>query len=136
MIKSNFYFTVLPFVALLFVIPLLTSCSQHTQQGVGTGALIDDNNAWRGAGNSGAMGADFGGTIAEISDKAAGEAVEEGKPVQYESGDGYRRIEASPVAYNEEAECHKVRERAWEDNKLIMDEESEICESKKTENVY
>jgi len=39
------------------------------------------------------------------------------------------------VEYNEETECHKVRERAWEDNKLIMDEEREICESKKTENV-
>jgi len=66
MIKSNFYFIVLPFVALLFVTPLLTSCSQHTQQSAGTGALIDDDNAWRGAGNGGAPGADFGGTIAEI----------------------------------------------------------------------
>jgi len=136
MIISKFYSIVLPFVALLFLIPLFISCSQHTQQGAGTGdavgaaagTLIDDDNAWRGAGNSGAMGADFGGTIAEISNKAASEAVGEGKPVQYESGDGYRRIKASPVEYNEETECHKVRERVWEDNKLIMDEEREICE--------
>lgn len=128
MINTKFYSIVLPFAALLFVIPLFTSCSQHTQQGAGTGTLTDDDNAWRGAVNNGAMGADFGGSIAEISDKAAGEAVEEGRPVRYESGDGYRRIEASPVEYNEETECHKVRKRVWEDNKLIMDEEREICE--------
>ena len=111
MIKSKFYSIVLPFVALLFVTQLFISCSQHIQQGAGAGALKDDDNAWRGAGNSGAMGADFGGSIAEISNKAASEAVEEGKPVRYESGDGYRRIEASPGEYNEETNCHKVRER-------------------------
>jgi len=136
MIKSNLYFIGLPFVALLFVTPLLTSCSQHTQQGAAAGTLIDDDNAWRGAGNGGALGAAFGGSIAEISNKAASEAVEEGKPVQYESGDGYRRIEASPVEYNEETKCHKVRERAWEGDKLVKDEVREICESGKTENVY
>ena len=136
MINSRFYSIVLPFVALLFVIPLFTSCSQHTRQGAGTGALIDDDNPWRGAVNGGTLGADFGGTIAEISNQAAGEAVEEGRPVQYESGDGYRRIEASPGEYNEETKCHKVRERAWEDDKLVKDEVREICESGKTENVY
>ena len=136
MINSRFYSIVLPFVALLFVMPPLASCSQHTQQGAGTGALIDDDNPWRGAGNGGAMGADFGGSIAEISDKAAGEAIEEGKPVRYESVDGYGRIEASPGVYNEETKCHKVRERAWEDDKLVKDEVREICESGKTENVY
>ncbi|MEE9193789.1 MAG: YMGG-like glycine zipper-containing protein [Thermodesulfobacteriota bacterium] len=91
MIKSNFYFIVLPFVALLFVTPLFTSCSQHTQQGAGSGAaagaaagaLIDDDNTWRGAVNGGTPGAAFGGSIAEISNKAAGEAVEEGRPVLY-----------------------------------------------------
>ncbi len=106
MINSRFYSIVLPFVALLFVTPLFTSCSQHTQQGAAAGTLIDDDNTWRGAVNGGTPGADFRGTIAEISDKAAGEAVEEGRPVRYESGDGYRRIEASPVEYNEETECH------------------------------
>ena len=136
MVNSRFYSIVLPFVALLFVTPLLTSCSQHTHQGAGTGALTDDDNTWRGAVNGGAPGADFGGTIAEISDKAAGEAIEEGRPVRYESGAKYGRIEASPGEYNEETKCHKVRERAWEDDKLVKDEVREICKSSKTENVY
>ncbi len=121
MINSRFYSIVIPFVALLFVIPLFMSCSQHTQQGAAAGTLIDDDNPWWGAGNGGAVGADFRSTIAKISNKAAGEAVEEGRPVRYESGDGYRRIEASPGAYNEETKCHKVRERAWENDKLVKD---------------
>ena len=134
MIKSNFYFIVL----LLLHYYLLYHFSLHAVSIPSRVQVPEQMVTMPGGGLVivALMGADFGGTIAEISDKAASEAVEEGKPVQYESGDGYRRIEASPVEYNEETECHKVRERAWEDNKLIMDEESEICESKKTENVY
>ena len=144
MIKMKFYSVVLPFFVLLFISPLLTSCSQHTQQGAGigaavgaaAGALIDDDNPWRGAVIGGALGAAFGGTLAEISNKAANEAVEEGRPVRYESEDGYRRVEASPEAYNEETKCHTVRERVWEGDELVKDEVREICESNKVENVY
>jgi len=144
MINKHFFSIVLPFITLLFFTPFITSCSQHTQQGAGigaavgaaAGALIDDDNPWRGAVIGGALGAAFGGTLAEISNKAANEAVEEGRPVRYESEDGYSRVEASPGEYNEETKCHKVRERIWEGDKLVKDEVREICESNKTENVY
>ena len=134
----------LPLFALLLFTPLFMSCSQHTQEGAGigaavgaaAGALIDDDNPWRGAVIGGALGAAFGGTMAEISNKAAREAAEEGRPVRYESEDGYRRIEASPEEYNEQTKCHKVRERVWEGDKLVKDEVREVCESEKIENVY
>ena len=135
---------VLPLFSLLLFIPLFTSCSQHTQEGAGigaavgaaAGALIDDDNPWRGAVIGGALGAAFGGTLAEISNKASREAVEEGRPVRYESEDGYRRVEASPEGYNEQTKCHKVRERVWEGDQLVKDEVREVCESEKIENVY
>ena len=141
MYKNSLY---IPLLALLITTPLIFSCSQHTQEGAGigaavgaaAGALIDDDNPWRGAVIGGVLGAAFGGTIAEISNKAANEAVEEGRPVRYESEDGYRRVEAWPEEYNEQTNCHKVRERVWEDDKLVKDEVREICESNKTENVY
>lgn len=144
MIKPKFYSVVLPFFIILFITPFMVSCSQHTQQGAGigaavgatAGALIDDDNPWRGAVIGGALGAAFGGTIAEISNKAAYESVEEGRPVRYESNDGYRRVEASPEEYNQETKCHKVRERVWEGEVLVKDEIREICESNKVENVY
>ncbi len=144
MIKTKFNSIILPLFVLLFITPFITSCSQHTQQGAGigaavgatAGALIDDDNPWRGAVIGGALGAAFGGTLAEISNKAANEAVEEGRPVRYESEDGYRRVEASPGEYNEETKCHKVRERVWEGGELVKDEVREICESNKVENVY
>lgn len=135
---------VLPVFALLLFVPLFISCSQHTQEGAGigaavgatAGALIDDDNPWRGAVIGGALGAAFGGTIAEVSNKAAHESVEEGRPVRYESEDGYRRVEASPEGYDEHTRCHKVRERVWEGDRLVKDEVREVCESEKTENVY
>lgn len=133
------------FVAgLLLVAASVSSCSQHGQTGAAvggalgavTGALIDDDNRWRGAAIGGAIGATLGGTLGEISNQASKEAVREGKPVVYESNDGYRRVESSPVGYNEETRCHKVRERAWDNGKLVKDEVKEICESDKTEPVY
>lgn len=114
-----------------------TSCSQHGQTGAAVGAgvgaaagaLIDKDNRWRGAVIGGTLGGIFGGTLGEISDRAAREAAREGKPVVYESEDGYRRVEATPQGYNEKTDCHKVRERVWEDGVLVKDETREVCES-------
>ena len=121
-----------------------SSCTKNVQQGAGVGAavgaaagaLIDDDNRWRGAVIGGALGAALGGTLADISDRASREAVREGRPVAYESEDGYRRVEASPQGFDQQTKCHKVRERVWEDGKLVKDEVREVCESEKTESAY
>jgi len=125
-------------------ISLFISCSQYGQTGAGVGAgvgaaagaLIDKDNRWRGAVIGGALGGIFGGTLGEISDRAARQAAYEGKPVVYESQDGYRRVEATPQSYNAETNCHKVRERIWEGDKLVKDQVKEVCESTKNEPGY
>ncbi len=104
--------------------------------GAAAGALIDRENRWRGASIGSALGAIFGGSLADISEQASREAAREGRPVVYRSEDGYRRIEATPQDFNERTNCHKVRERVWEDGQLVKDTVNEVCESEKTENVY
>lgn len=139
---------VTPFVIVTLLIGsafMMTSCaSQQGQQGAAvgaglgavTGALLDSKNRWRGAALGAAIGGVFGGTLGEISNQAAREAAREGRPVVYESEDGYRRVEAAPQSYNAQTNCHKVRERVWEDGVLVKDQVREICEADRTEPGY
>jgi hypothetical protein len=141
-------------VSLLFSVlassALLSSCatvqptSQRTYEGAGVGAalgsvaglLIDKDNRWRGAVIGGLIGAALGGTVTEISQRAAREAAYEGRPVAYQSNDGFQRVEATPVSYDAGTKCHKVRERIWQDGKLVKDEIREICDSERTDPGY
>lgn len=100
------------------------------------GALIDSDNSWRGAVIGGLIGAALGGTMTEISQAAAEEAAAEGRPVAYQSNDGFQRVEATPVEYNANTKCHKVQERVWQDGRLVKDEIREVCESERTEPQY
>ena len=104
--------------------------------GAVAGALIDDDNRWRGAAIGAAIGGAFGGTIAEVSYRASEEAAREGRTVRYESEDGFRRVEATPESYNAQTKCHKVRERVWEGDQLVKDQVREVCESDKVEAGY
>lgn len=125
---------------------LLSSCvtSQRTYEGAAwggalgaaAGALIDQNNSWRGAMIGGALGAALGGITTEMSARAAREAAMTGRPVAYQSTDGWQRVEAHPVDYNTSTRCHKVRERIWQDGQLVKDEIREVCEGEKTTNTY
>jgi len=136
--------SVLVFATLISFVPAFVSCSQYGQTGAGvgaglgaaTGALIDNDNRWRGAAIGAALGGIFGGTLAEVSSQASRQAAYEGKPVSYESEDGYRRVQAEPVDYNAQTDCHKVRERIWEGDKLVKDQVKEVCESNKSEPGY
>ena len=131
-------------IFLVLSFPLLISCSQHGQRGAAVGgalgaaagALIDDDNRWRGAAIGAAIGGAFGGTVAEVSYQASREAAREGKTVRYESDDGFKRVEASPESYDAQTKCHKVRERVWEGDQLVKDQVREVCESDKTEARY
>ena len=125
---------------------LLSSCAttQRTYEagavgaGLGglAGALIDSDNRWRGGVLGAVIGGVLAGTVTEISTRAAVEAAEEGHPVIYQSNDGYQRVEESPVSYNAETKCHKVRERIWQEGQLVKDEVKEVCESERTEPTY
>lgn len=133
-------------IAAIFSTTLLGSCARtdYTGQGAAVGgglgalagALLDDDNHWRGAVIGGLIGAALGGTLTEVSQRASREAAAEGRPVAYQSNDGFQRVEASPVGYNANTKCHKVREKVWQDGQLVKDEITEVCESDKTEPVY
>ena len=117
---------------------LLSSCatSQRTYDagavlGGPAGSLVDRENSWRGGVLGAAIGGVLAGTVTEISARAAVEAAEEGRPVIYQSADGYQRVEETPVSYNAEAKCHKVRESIWQEGQLVKDEVKEVCQSEK-----
>ena len=138
------HYSLIAVVALISLTFLSVSCSHHAQSGAAAGgtagatagALIDEENPWRGAVVGGFIGAAFGGTLAEISYKASREAAYERRTVVYESENGYRTIEADPVEFDARTNCHKVRERVWDDGKLVKNEVREVCESDKSEPVY
>ncbi len=96
--------------------------------GAGAGALLDQKNRWRGALIGGLLGTAFGGSITEISSRAAQEAVQTKRPVSYQRIDGSQKIEATPVGFNPHTRCHKVQEKVWEDGKLVKNEIKTVCE--------
>ncbi|MEW6664042.1 MAG: YMGG-like glycine zipper-containing protein [Thermodesulfobacteriota bacterium] len=124
----------------------LSSCatSQRTYEGAGVGgglgaiagALIDRHNRWRGAVIGGVLGAAMGGITTEISARAAREAAQGGRPVAYQSTDGWQRVQADPVGYDAKTKCHKVHERVWQGDRLVKDETREVCEGDKWERTY
>jgi hypothetical protein len=124
--------------------PERSSTAQRTYEGAGVGgavgavagALLDRRNPWRGAVIGGALGAVFGGTITEISQRGAMEAARENKTVWYRTEDGRGLYEATPLQTNPRTHCTKVRERVWENNRLVKNTEREVCTSKKTEPGY
>ena len=98
--------------------------------------MIDEHNRWRGAVIGGVLGAALGATVTEISTRAAREAAQTGRPVTYQSNDGWQKVEAAPVAYNARTKCHKVREKIWQDGQLVKDTVKEVCKGDKTEYTY
>lgn len=124
-------------VATILLGSMLVSCatSERTYQGgaaggaigAAAGLLLDKNNRWRGALVGGAIGALLGGTVTEIASRASREAAQEGRPVTYQSEDGFHRVEATPESYDSYSRCRKVREKVYQDGKLVRDQVKEVC---------
>lgn len=126
---------------------LLVSCAVHQPRayqgamaggGIGAvaGALIDRRNRWRGAMLGGALGSAFGGITTGISSRAREEAVYSNQRIAYQSKDGWERVQATPIDYNEQTQCHKVSEKRWQGGRLVDDSIHEVCEADKTEYRY
>jgi len=94
--------------------------------GAGAGALIDSNNRWRGAVIGGALGAVLGGTLTEISSRAAREAATEGRPVAYQTENGWQRVEAHPQGRSTRG-CRMVKEQVYQDGRLVREQTREVC---------
>ena len=131
-------------VAVSFIGALLAACAVQPQPvvttprtyqgagvgaavGAGAGALIDKNNRWRGAVLGGALGAVLGGTLTEISSRAAREAVAEGRPVSYQSADGWQRLDAYPQSGRGPSGCAQVQERVYQNGQLVREQMREVC---------
>lgn len=94
--------------------------------GAGAGALIDGNNRWRGAVLGGALGAVAGGTLTEISSRAAQDAVAQNQTVAYQTANGSQRVVARPSGRAANG-CRVVHERVYQDGKLVQDRSREVC---------
>ena len=107
--------------------------SKRTYEGAAVGAavgavagvLIDKENRWRGGVIGAALGAVLGGTITEIAQRAAKEAAQANKPVEYTSVDGRERVIAEPV--KRWGDCKVIRTKYYQNGKLVKVEEKEIC---------
>lgn len=94
--------------------------------GAGAGALIDKDNRWRGAVIGAALGAVLGGTLTEISARAAREAASQDRPVAYQSTDGWQRVEAHPLGTTRTG-CRQVQERVFQNGQLVQERTREVC---------
>ena len=93
--------------------------------GAAAGALLDDDNRWRGGVIGGALGAVLGGAMGEISNSAAQQAAYQRQPVAYTNQSGTRRVEAYP--YQRRGNCQIVKEKFYEHGNLVRETEREVC---------
>jgi uncharacterized membrane protein len=93
--------------------------------GGAAGALLDEDNRWRGGVIGGALGAVLGGAMGEISNSAAQQAAYQRQPVAYTNQAGTQRVEAYP--YQRRGNCHIVKEKFYEHGNLVRETEREVC---------
>lgn len=132
------------FTAIIVLLSLVGCTTSQSYQGgtagavigAAAGALIDKHNRWRGAVLGGTLGSAMGAITTEIAARAAREAAFSGKPVAYQSNDGWQRVEARPMGYDAQTRCHKVHEKIWQGDRLTKDYVREVCEGDKTEYRY
>ena len=131
-------------IFIIFVMFAVAACTEYQQRGALTGgaiggiagAFLDSRNPWRGGVIGLGLGAIAGATIADIATRGSQEVYETGRPVEYRTEDGRGRYYAEPEGYNPRTKCRKVRERIWEDDRLVKDRVREVCESTKYEPGY
>lgn len=132
-------------VAFCICVMLISSCATEYQargsamgaaMGGMAGALLGGRNPWRGGVIGATLGAIAGATIADISARGSQQAAREGRPVEYRTEDGRARYYAEPQSYNPRTKCRKVREKIWENGRLVKVRTKEICESERYEDRY
>jgi hypothetical protein len=124
------------------------SCTPYHAQGAGTGAavggvagaVLDHRNPWRGGVIGALLGAVAGATIADISVRGSHEAYQSSRPVEYQTDDGRGIYRAEPDSDYYEGDghtrCRKIREKVWEDGRLVRNRVKEVCTSERYERRY
>ncbi|HSW64549.1 MAG TPA: YMGG-like glycine zipper-containing protein [Dissulfurispiraceae bacterium] len=131
-------------ISLLLLFALSFGCTQYHAQGAGvggavggvSGALLDRKNPWRGGIIGAALGGVAGATITDISMRASQESMASNRPVEYRTTDGRGVYRADPLQSNDQTRCKKIRERVWENDRLVKDQVREVCEGERYERRY
>jgi hypothetical protein len=132
-------------LVLTITVFIISACTQYHAQGAGggalvgglAGALIDKKNHWRGGVYGAGIGAIAGATLADISVRASQEAAQANQPVVYHSEQGNYSYQADPYYEpNVSTKCKKVRERIYENDRLVKDQVKEVCEGQRYDRTY
>jgi len=108
--------------------PYRVSGSKSGGSKAGTGGIVlDHSNSWRGGIIGNTLGALAGATISEVSDHGARQAAIAERPVLYTTKEGRGTYYAVPVGRNARTNCKKVRERIYENERLVSDRNKEVC---------
>ena len=94
------------------------------------GAILDEENPWRGAFIGGVVGAVLTGTIAEISSRAADECVEYDRPIEYRCYKCKEHVRIIAVPDGWHGKCRIVRLKYFKGNKLIKVKTKKVCKRK------
>jgi hypothetical protein len=89
--------------------------------------VIDKHDRWRGAAHGTPLQDVLTGSLTEISSRAARESVAANRPVTYLTTDGWQRVEAVPLSAASAPACRQVRERVYQDNRLVREQIREAC---------
>jgi len=122
-------------IFLLAIAVIFTSCYKRSYEsaviggaaGSAVGAILDEENPWRGAFIGGVVGAVITGTIAEISSRAAYESIEYDKPVEYRCYRCRERIRIVAVPRGWRGHCRIVKLKYYKGKKLIRVKTRKIC---------
>ena len=132
-------------IFLIFIcLTATTSCTPYQAQG-GTmggamggiaGAVLDSRNPWRGGVIGAALGALAGATIADVSVQGSRQAAIAERPVMYTTQEGRGTYYAEPLGDSGRTNCKKVREKVYENNRLVSDRIKEVCTGERYSPTY
>ncbi|SNZ10177.1 YMGG-like Gly-zipper [Persephonella hydrogeniphila] len=125
-------------VALILGVAVLTGCTKQAYEGAvvggaagsAVGAILDEENPWRGAFIGGIVGAVVTGTIVEISSKAAEECVSYDRPVVYRCYRCRENIIIKAIPGRWVGKCRIVKLKYFKGRNLIKVKEKKVCVKK------
>ena len=117
---------------------LLSGCTKQAYEGAvvggaagsAVGAILDEENPWRGAFIGGVIGAVVTGTIVEISSKAAEECVSYDRPIVYRCYRCRENIIIRAIPGRWVGRCRMVKIKYFKGDQLIKVKEKKICVKK------
>ncbi len=124
--------TILP---ALLILSIFTGCTKQAYEGAvvggaagsAVGAILDEENPWRGAFIGGVIGAVVTGTIVEISNKAAQECYQYDRPVIYRCYKCREKVWIKAVPGRWKGRCRTVKLYYYKGDELIKVKRKRMC---------